>query len=123
MTQPTISLEQAVEWIDKAIDAWQSWPEAVKAQSPRQLPMLQTIRAALTAQALPVDGNRLPLEEIPEGWKFLELCAAINNRFYVELMRAKAGGFPPYERKLAYGATPAEALRAAIAAAAKDGAS
>ena len=112
------TIEQMVEWLTP-----DEYGNGVMADVTLDYTKSTAIRAALTARGLPVDGNRLPLEEIPEGWKFLELCAAINNRFYVELMRAKAGGFPPYERKLAYGATPAEALRAAIAAAAKDGAS
>ncbi len=114
------TIEQMVEWLEILRDNVAMSPTTLENPSD-DCPMLDAIRAALTARGLPDDGNRLPLEEIPEGWKFLELCAAINNRFYVELMRAKAGGFPPYERKLAYGATPAEALRAAIAAA-KDGA-
>lgn len=68
------------------------------------------IRSALTAQA--GDGNRLPLEEVPEGWWFYELCPGPFNQFYVTLIQEKTGVL-----RTAYSATPAEALRAAIAAA------
>lgn len=75
---------------------------------------INRLRAALTAQA--GDGNRLPLEEIPAGYSFCEMRRSFNveggfNVRLISLTRDEYG----------IGKTPAEAMRAAIAAA-KDGA-
>lgn len=76
-------------------------------------------RAALTAQA--GDGNRLPLEEVPEGWKLAWISHGKfgDAKFCAQIKRVDSHIAPNV--RYAYRATPAEALRAAIQAA-KDGA-
>ena len=110
------TIEQMVEWLTP-----DEYGNGVMADVTLDYTKSTAIRVALTAQALPEDGNRLTLEEIPEGWEFriIEKIWAID---------APAAHYccildnPDHDDITANGATPAEALRAAIQAA-KDGAS
>lgn len=120
MTQPTIEKlthEEKIR-IANAIDPMHAdyKPGALNLTCAAQI-----IRDALTAQE--VDGNRLPLDEVPEGYEFYSLKAYTDtvgqNYYSCTLRNLKTGGFVSPLAELFN--TPAEALRAAIAAA-KDGA-
>lgn len=107
MTQPTI--EEMIAWCDASASS----------QEPDDEFMIEAIRAALTAQGLPEDRNRLPLEEIPEGIQFKSMIKSGKHDGYnVMLSGVRNGRICFFDGDAA---TPAEALRAAIAAA-KDGA-
>lgn len=119
MTQPTIepnmTLEQAAR---KAAEIFR-WYEQLHAAKPdmekakRNAEFAEMLERALTAQA--GDANRLPLEEVPEGWRLSKLHLTTQGIFYAELINQRTGA-----SLLSHSLTPAEALRAAIAAA-KDG--
>lgn len=125
MTQPTIepnmTLEQAAR---KAAEIFR-WYEQLHAAKPdmekakRNAEFAEMLERALTAQA--GDGNRLPLEEVPEGWKLAWISHGKfgDAKFCAQIRRVDSHIAPNV--CYAYSATPAEALRAAIAAA-KDGA-
>lgn len=123
MTQTTI--EQLVAYLDNMKPfiphPKHSTPDEV-ARLEHMCWMIDAVIAALTAQA--GDGNRLPLEEVPEGWRLQKILSANENTFEVWLINTGEWRHWPKTRQpnyhVATGATPAEALRAAIEAA-KDG--
>lgn len=83
---------------------------------------ISRLRAALTAQVLPEDGNRLPLEEIPEGWCFQKLLHNCASNYECWLInsgewRHFCSSGQQSNFSIGRGSTPTEALRAAIAAA------
>lgn len=113
MTQPTIEqMKTAKEWLEEncdrfRLDVWYDWQHMNLIKKIQE----NAIRAALTAQA--VDGNRLPLEEVPIGVQFNSLYKSIRGDKYCSILKDVHNG----EIRLFYGngQTPAEALRAAIA--------
>lgn len=112
------TIEQMVEWLEILRDNVAMSPTTLENPSD-DCPMLDAIRAALTARGLPEDRNRLPLEEIPEGIQFKSMIKSGKHDGYnVMLSGVRNGRICFFDGDAA---TPAEALRAAIAAA-KDGA-
>lgn len=97
MTQPTI--EETIEAIDIAL--------ITKGGLGGEF--LHVARAALTAQS----ANTLPLDEIPDGW---ELGFISHGKFGDgATFSAQIRRIVLHTLRYAYGRTPAEALRAAIA--------
>lgn len=61
------------------------------------------------ARLIQQGANTLPLDEVPDGWKFTDLGAAYPNKFYATLLHLRSGA-----KQTEYGDTPAAAMNAAI---------
>mgnify|MGYP003479814699 CR=1 FL=1 len=99
MTQPTI--EQMLQFLTKQMSYCGT-------QEENTFDMLESIRAALTAQS----ANTLPLDEVPEGYSWESISSISRSGQVLFVLKSEN---KPMNVFSAYGTTLAEALRAAIA--------
>jgi hypothetical protein len=102
-----LTIDDTVEWFDREIKL-----NINNGGCSHRRGIYEQIRTHLLNR----QANTLPLDELPDGWIFYSLDAVYDGTFYADIMSSVVGGQgPPFESKTAYGATPSEALRNAIA--------